>query len=515
MTLGELGAKIKQKYPQYQNVPDEELAKQIIEKYPVYKQYITETPTTTQTTASAAQQYRPKGVLEKVTGGATKAGKFLGMKPFGKGIALTLMRIPGLRRVIAPEVAKLEEKISKGSATPEELKAYSEIFGGPEVGGMAPTGRQIIGSALQTGLLATAPAVPTGTTLGSRVGIGAGIGAVSGLARGLEAEKELTPTELAKTTTIGGAVGAVTSAILYGIEKGLQKLGQRLYQSIVRYNRDPEGASETLVKDRIIGTASQLKDKIDKKINIYEKALQTYLKNTQQKVTQERIIQEALNQAKLMTRPELQELFNEEAFRGNIQSGLEKLGLDLGKKELTLAQVNALRREIDRKLGDRAFQKAFEELPTTKEALMALRKGLENIVKTEIPETSALFAEYAPYVETSKALAQTIYQASKRMPITFFELAGIGGGVIYPKALPTIIGTLATRRGIESGLLPSLIGATSLRVADFTKLLQTPEGLALLLTAISRLYPKSPAKQEQTISPEEIQKRAIEWMQGQ
>jgi hypothetical protein len=487
-TLQQFGQLVKQKYPQYQNIPDEELAKQIIEKYPVYKQYIAETPTTTQTTAPAAQQYQPKGIIEKVAGGAEQVGKFLGMEHLGRGTALILMKIPGLRRVIAPEVTKLEEKVSKGTATPEELKAYSEIFGGPEVGGMTPTGRQIIGSAIQTGLLAITPAIPIGTTLGSRVGIGAGIGAVSGLARGLEAEKELTPTELAKTTAIGGAVGAGTSAILYGVEKGLQKLGQRLYQSIVRYNRDPEGASETLVKDKLIGTASQLKNKIDDKINVYERALQTYLKNAPQKINQERIIQEALNQAKLAQRPELQEVFNEEAFISNIQAGLEKLGFDLGKKELTLPQVNALRREIDRKLGDRAFQKAFEELPAVKESLMALRRGLENIVKTEVPETSTLFAEYAPYVETSKALAQTIYKASKRMPITFFELGGLAGGVVYPKALPAAIGTIAARRGMESGILPSLIGSTALRTADVARLAQTPEAQALLQRIFSGLY---------------------------
>jgi len=515
MTLGELGTKIKQKYPQYQNVSDEELAKQIIKKYPVYKQYIEETPTTTQTTAPSAQQYQPKGIGERIASGTAKVGKFFGMEPFGRGIALTLMRIPGLRRVIAPEVTRLEEKVSKGTATPEELKGYSEIFGGPEIGGMAPTGKQIVGSAIQTGLLAATPKILTGTTLGSRVGIGAGIGAVSGLARGLEAEKELTPTELAKTTAIGGGVGAGTSAILYGIEKELQKLGQRLYQSIVRYNRDPEGASETLVKDKLIGTASQIKNKIDEKNDVYERAIQNYLKDTPREITKNQILEKALQYGKEMERPELQRLFNEEAFVENLKTGLDKLNLDIGRKRLNLAEINALRRQIDRKLGDKAFQVMFDQMPETKYALMALRKGLEDIVKTGAPETEAIFSEYAPYVEASRALAQTLHKASKRMPITFFELGGLAGGIVYPKALPAVIGTIAARKGIESGLLPSLIGSTALRGADFARLLQTPEMLALLSTAISRLYSKSPVSQEQTITPEEIRKKAIEWAQGQ
>jgi len=447
----------------------------------------TKTPTTSQLATSITQQYKPKKELgEKIQKGLEKVGKFLGMEPLGRGIALTLMRIPGLRRVIAPEVAKLEERVSKGIATPEELKGYIEIFGGPETGGMAPTGRQIVGSAIQTGLLATAPAIPTPTKFLPKVGIGTAIGATTGLARGLMEEKKLTPPELAASTAIGALFGAGMSAILYGLEKGLQKVGRDLYKSIVRYNKDPQKASEVLVKDKIIGTANRLHKKVNARIEEHEELLQSLLKDTPRNITQRRILEEALEQGKLMERPELRRFFNEEAFLKNLETGLEKLGLNIGKKRLNLAEVNALRRQIDRKLGDRAFQKMFDEIPTVKYTLMALRRGLESIVKQEAPETISIFQSYAPYVEASKALVQIVDRASKRMPITFFELAGIGGGMVFPQALPPIIGTILARRGIESGLIPSTLGAITLRGAETSAWLQQPIIQTIIQRALQR-----------------------------
>jgi hypothetical protein len=82
MTLNELGQKIKQKYPQYKNIEDTELANMVIKKHPQYSKQITENPA-------------DKSMLGKF---ADKSGKVLDwgaktfINPMGRAIAGSVVR---------------------------------------------------------------------------------------------------------------------------------------------------------------------------------------------------------------------------------------------------------------------------------------------------------------------------------------------------------------------------------------------------------------------------------------
>lgn len=449
----------------------------------------TTTPTTqtvapaAQTYAPATQTHQPTSIYQKVTGALAGIGRFFGMEPFGKGIALTLARLPGVGRLLAPEVRELEEKVTKGTATPEELEAYYEIFAKE-----APTTRQILGSAMQTAMLPVSLAMPTPQTFGQAALTGAGIGVGYGIARGVEGEKRIK--EIGQEAAIGAFIGGLAGAFTYALSKGLEKVGRRLYEGLVRYSRDPQKASKALIDREVVGTANTIKKRIDNEIEIYERMLQNQLKTQPERViTQDQIIKESLEQLRSATRPELRRFVNEGAFKENLQEGLKRLGLDIGRKKLNLAEVNALRREIDRKLGDRAFQKMFEELPQQKAALMILRRGLENIVKTAVPETEGIFASYAPLVEASKALAQTIHRVSKRAPLEGLGLlAGSIGGFFYPKAWLGVGTYWGLRSGVQSGLIPTILGKTALTASDIARLATTPEGQVFLQNLFSKLF---------------------------
>jgi hypothetical protein len=96
MNLQEFGQRVKQKYPQYKNIDDVELANKIIEKYPIYRNRITdESLPSTSTTNAVDQQIEPTIKEEKKVGLAERVGKFLGksyqglLKGAAKGVLST------------------------------------------------------------------------------------------------------------------------------------------------------------------------------------------------------------------------------------------------------------------------------------------------------------------------------------------------------------------------------------------------------------------------------------------
>jgi len=151
MNYKELGQKVKEKYPQYANMPDEKVGELVAQKYPQYGNMITDQQET-------AEAKKDKSFIEKT-------GDFLGIGDFGRGIGQTLFQgTKEAKQLQEQPNQKLMDEATKKLSDPnlsEERKAkYKELLEGINQGkadsGEILTGgltnRQILGSAAQTAL---------------------------------------------------------------------------------------------------------------------------------------------------------------------------------------------------------------------------------------------------------------------------------------------------------------------------------------------------------------------------
>lgn len=205
MTPQDFSAKIKQKYPEYKDVDDLELAQKIVAKYPQYQSQVTFQPT------PVPEQ---KGFLEK-TG----------------EIADTLFGGGTIGSAIGTQIAKgnLGQTVQKAvigrDLSPEEEALVEN----------GPTGKQIVGDVLRVGAnFIPVGKLATGATAGlSALGVGAKVAPVVGaslagattgavadvgasMARGEDAQ-------LGAGTVIGGSIPLVGSAM-----RGLGKLASKV-----------------------------------------------------------------------------------------------------------------------------------------------------------------------------------------------------------------------------------------------------------------------------------------------
>lgn len=395
----------------------------------------------------------------------------------GRLADLTTKMIQRRRTLTDPErVAKYDE-IIKGNF--EELKNAGMDVSNLEKSILKPT--EAIATTLRAGtfvgsMILGGPGSYTGAAIKGGI-TGAGYNAAEAIEAG---EK---PTEVMRQTAIGAGIGAATGVAFYALQQGAEKLARGIYKQIAQWGkaRRPEEMADILVDKKMATSAGNMKNNIDKDIKTQNSLIDKILgREPIKKYTQEAIFDQSTEQGKEAQREGIQRFFDIKNFRSDIEKVLSNLNIKIGGKRLNLTEMNELRKEIDRKLGDKAFQKFFSENPNSQQALLALRRGLENMVKTNAPDTVEVFNTMSPLVDTSKALGLIADRAGKRMPITAFEIGSIGGGMAYPPVMPYAISWIGLKRAAVTGLLPALTARGALLVSDIAKLANYPQTRILL-----------------------------------
>ena len=214
MTITEFGQSIKQKYPQYQDIGDDELGQKMLAKYPQYSDMVDKNSSVPIATPPATPQ--PQKTFAQKAGDVVQGvGNFLGMGALGKGLGLAAFKL-------TPEGMQLAKRVNDGSASTEELDAYTKIFG------EAPTAKETIGSALQTASMFIPAGKIEKAAVGAKTGAeafakgavkaaipAAGAGAAYGAGEAMQKDKGAA--EIAKSA----ATGAVTSGVISGALGGL------------------------------------------------------------------------------------------------------------------------------------------------------------------------------------------------------------------------------------------------------------------------------------------------------
>lgn len=301
MTKQEFAQQIKAKYPEYQNLDDNELADKIIAKYPVYQSQITE---------EKPQESLLKKVGDFFTGSTQKFAKTLGTAA----------------SVIDPETKRLrEEAINSTNKMVDELMARAkkepdkekvkkilesaskladteniDIYNNPEY---QKTAKQIIGEGIGTGLEAlsfgtfgkaagvaskvptlikpiVSPAKKVLTGIAEGAKIGATFGGVSGLSQSLQENKSAA--DIAKETALGAGLGGLTGGALGGTISG----SAALLNKGIELTKNATTKLGKIAEQKLYNTASDL-------VKMSPTAIRketTFGKNTPKFITEEGIL---------------------------------------------------------------------------------------------------------------------------------------------------------------------------------------------------------------------------------
>jgi hypothetical protein len=464
MTTEQLGQQIKQKYPQYKDVPDGELGQKMLIKYPKYKGVVN-TPKAPRKVESLLSGHP---VLKNIVG-------FIGAEKLGTGIAQAIF----LR--FTPEGKELLKRVEKGQIKEDEM---NRVLGG------IVTPKQVAGSASQLGLnIATAGGAGIGGKLAPRIGKGAALGAGFGVSGAVQDDRDV------KTGAIaGGVFGAGLPIAGEGVRRLLgqitEQLPRRLFQSAIGQPKKElvagKDISEYALKTRKIGTSDKLiadaeravvnlSSQVQKNFDISPKTVRV-LNN---EIFSE-IVQKVNSEGGRASAPELRKVITSLAPQSK--------GL-LGKSSFSLSEANRLRQSLDKTLGDRAF--LTSQLPYNKSVLLSYTNALREKIKTLAPEgTRDLFSELSKEITLRNALIQNYAGKSRVKPITVFDLFIAGGG-FAGGGLPGAAGSVALKKGLESAVVQTGVAVRLDQLRALAPILQklTPAERILLFNTLGLSLP--------------------------
>lgn len=238
MNLQQFGATIKEKYPQYKDMSDEELGSKMLEKYPQYKDIvILEEPIKkpeVKTGLSGVGQLVGESLAlnTKDYQGYQKSSQDLG------DMNLKLLQTIRENKKLGKDTTRLEQqyKINTGNEVKFEDIAPSS----------QKTNKGLAGDLLQTASYFALP-LSAGSVAG-RVGIGATMGGVTGVGSGMSENKDTA--DIVKQGLVGASIGAFISGAFEAVGAGLRKLSESravLNKTANTYNKELQPSKRDLI----------------------------------------------------------------------------------------------------------------------------------------------------------------------------------------------------------------------------------------------------------------------------
>lgn len=432
MTIDQFGQTIKNKYPQYNDIPNEELGMKMLEKFPQYGNLLTQ---------DNAEKKVDRFVESQPV--VSKIGSFLGIESFGKGIGQAIFFN------LTSEGRNFLKDVKSGKIDARDADQFFRDQ--PLV-----TKKEVIGSAAQTALNIGTAGLGGGSML-SRVGQGGAIAAGLGAAKSFE--QDGSAKDIARDAFVSGLTGSVTvgalSVLGKGIQAGLSKAPDKLYNSALHVSQKlieaKKSPAKLLADKKLFGTTGSLLRQVKSGIEKSNSAIKSKLSNSTAKVSSSEIVEEA----KIILKKKLGAVYNESDIDKAIKNA--PVARLREKVSMTLEEANELRQQLDKILGERFFisdsQAAFsKEVGGT--ISNVLRKKIQGLSGTQKE-----FAELSVFLRAERLLNKSIAQADKRIGIGLTDIIlgsafGFGGGGI-PGA--------ATAVGVKK-VAESTLGRTSAAV---------------------------------------------------
>ncbi len=411
--LQKFGTKVKSKYPLYKELSPSEVSRRILDKYPSYVEIIKK------------EEAEPEIVDKFLEGHKVIKGisNFLGTTGVGKGLA------QGIFYLFTPEGKELAKDVKSGKLDKKYLN---------DVMGEIATPKEIVGSAIQTGVTAaTAGIGKMGTGikgLAKAAGVGTALSGTSAIGKGLEENKTVSKaiTGAIPSAIIGGVLFSGSYLVGRGLEKMTKSAPNRLYKAAIKQspqdlkkeilNKSPE-LSKQLLEKGIKGNDNKILSQSVVALNNMEKQISGELKNVGTKTVDTKKIASSLDD--LIAK--YKNVFGDDGAKAitEIKDNV------ISKKTLNISDALKLKRDIYSLLSDNAFN-IDATLSQKAGASRIVGNALMSEISKQSPVIGKITKDQQMWLRTLNAIAGKLpaEQRSNIISLSDAVLAGwaIGGG---------------------------------------------------------------------------------------
>lgn len=394
LTIEQLGKKIKEKYPQYNDLSDYDVATKTLQKFPVYGDYLIESDRKKlkldygdDMNLGNAMRSRAVGAGKGVLSTARSSGNIL--SKLGSYIPEPIKNL-GTR--LLPSTGLALNTVSK---VPESLSTIEQNFGAEEGTLTTPQNKYENQGfvAEQTAELFLPQSVATkgGKLLGGAIKGGSKLSKLGrGLVRagtegitmaGATAIQEESTEDFFKNAITFGSLSAAGDAV-GAVLKNLGKPAAKLYNTAIKPTLDENRKAikfggktlgEELLDRGMSGSEKSLKNQAITNINKAEDQLQTILASSNKTIKRKEILPYI---------DDLKKTFKDTPGMIDEVEKIEKVVMQF-PKEVPLAKANEIKRNMYNSLRDVAF-KIDPSLSTKKEAMKAVAKGIREQIEVKV-----------------------------------------------------------------------------------------------------------------------------------
>lgn len=435
MTIQELGQLMKQKYPQYQEIPDDELGNRILAKYPEYQNQI------------SRPEVKEEGTLKKVVGGlasitggkkmAEAAGQLLAgdqsesLATQNSQIVETLIAQAKKYPVGHPRRTDL---LKQANQTAQQYTSVAD-----EHLSSLPTEKEVAGSAVK--LASTVGTLGLGAASAASAGgrileTGAKLGGMSAISGGATAfEEGYGKSEAIKGALGSGAVGFALGSVGQSIaelatyltspavSEGLYNKALGISKKTIEKGKSP---SDRLIKEGVMGTQSSMLQKTNQISRDSEKQVVEILANNPTKIKSQDVVGKI--------QEELGKKFQNTLSADEIKLVVDKLPLNVlrGNKAISVDKLNALRSELDNNyLGNARWlnDSTAERIVGLKTATNVMR-GMVQATDERLP---AVFSRWSDAITATRSLRSELAKphilSNMLELLTSMAIGGATGGL--------------------------------------------------------------------------------------
>lgn len=453
VSVQDFAAKIKQKYPQYQNIDDNTLTQKIIQKYPQYQSQVNfGNPQTPQPQPSQPKSTgfdwggAVKGAIGSMTGQNNLAAQ--NMPSAGQvadyaseSVAKPLVKLAAVPAGSAINTAKAGYNFVKagGPFNPnaetqlkKDIAAPIEV---PWIGNINPNKQDKATGGINSGRSAldlTGKVVDGGSAFYNAVNPVMGTfkqaftrGALQSGAKALQ-EEDATPLSVGASTVAGGTLSGVLSpaSLKFIGDKG-NSFAKKLYSTAVKtpLKEAKYGVNigDQLLNKGLKGSDKSLLSQVDGRRSVVINRRNDLLNNSNEKIDTQDIISKLNDYAK----KQVVAPGKEEALQKSVDS--MAASLKSRGKQLTPAEANKIKSALQKELKNLFGQ----ESSAIQESNKFLARTLKGAIEKKVPGVKELNLDYQLYKRAAKSLKDNLARGDRNNLISLSDFGiGTGAGVL-------------------------------------------------------------------------------------
>lgn len=448
---------IRQKYPNaYNNVPDVELAKMVVSKYPVY----------------ASQVKFDTVVKPEYTKSQKAVSDFIGTTKLGEGLGVSISNALGTQKDLTGaqdslmttqnqliERIKTDKQAGKDTTRLESaLKSLTEEItniGGQatEIGTNNITNKEVLGSALKTGTSIAAAAMPVASSIGGKALQFGAVGAVGGAADAMTENK--TNEEIVKDALKSAAIGAGTGIAFGAAEKGVKKLGDlvgkwgdRIQTSVIKPSQADikDGFNiETVKKFNLGGSLKTTFEKTESKLDELSKQLNEKIQSSNSTIDLNTIYE---NTAKRLLGSKMENFGSNKAMETAIDNLRNEIIASAGPNGIASLPEAQLIKRASGHYGAWTYGVPTPEATASQKVYSTFYNEMKTAIEKNSPKgVREINKQISELIPVMNAVIRRIPVAERNSAISLTDIITLSASALEPRALALSLLNFASKRG--------------------------------------------------------------------